>query len=1045
MKNFFITTPLIVCAILLLSSGIALAQQGITGKVLEEVGKKGMPGVTVVVKGENKGTITDANGKFTINQIAPDATLMFSFLGYETKEVPIKGRSNITIRLTPDAVDLENIVVVGYGTAKKSDLTGSVASIQTEDLQKTATSNFDQALAGRVAGVSVAAADGTPGQGLQITIRGGNSITGDNSPLYVVDGLPLDDFDPASISTSDIESFDVLKDASATAIYGSRGANGVIIITTKQGTGNGKTSISADLSYRLDYIQNKIQVLGAAGYTRFQEARAYALDGYRPGEEVYKFRNKWGYSSYYSDADNRDWQDEVFELAPTLNARVNMSGGNKKTKFYYSGEYLDQEGTLINTRFNKLINNLKLTHKIDDKSTLNFQLQYSYMNRAGANINGSSYSSFMKDVVRFQPTETFFDDGLNFGYDPNDPDFATTYNPVDNLMNTDRQNRSSVTRGNVGYDRKIGSKFSLSLKGVYQVDDRKETIYYGANTLQGARGPQGVNGAATYRTYTTLSTSNTFSYKNKIGKNNIAAMVGMEAQSRVSEMGKMKNTFMPIDGGIYNLGLASSSTIAELTRSENRLLSYFARLNYNYNDKYLLTATMRADGSSKFKNNLWGFFPSASAAWRFNKEEFASGMSFLSNGKLRFGWGVTGNNRIGDFESYSTMNFSSSSGAVWGTGESYKPGVYQDNLGIESLRWEKTAQVNVGLDLGLLDQKISASIDYYKKNTTDLLLDGDMAMHTGFVTVQQNVGEVQNQGIELVLNTVNLSGKLKWQTDFNIACNRNKIIALNEGRSRIVIDPDYTNVTSEYQYISEVGQPVGQIFGVQYDGLYQRSDFIYDNINETYSLKEGITDNGNAIVSPGALKYVDQNGDGTINGDDRVIIGNTQPKFEGGLTNSFQYKGLDAQIMLQFVYDFDILNGNKLQFSQTNYAYNGMDAQADSWTPYNTEATNQGTKYDQFLVPPTDNSLDSRFVEDGSYIRLQSISLGYTLPPEFSRKMNVQKVRFYFSGNNLYTWTNYSGPNPDVSVGRKGALTPRLDYSAYPASTSFLIGINLTF
>jgi len=972
-------------------------------------------------------------------------------LGYETQEISTENRTTINVKLGESSVGLEEVVVIGYGTVKKKDLTGSVAKINPEDLVRTATTNFDQALAGRVSGVQISSVDGTPGESLKIVIRGGNSITGNNSPLYVIDGIPLEDFDPASISTSDIESYDILKDASATAIYGSRGANGVIIITTKEGRSDGQTDVKIGSSHSIQWIPNRLEVLSPYEFVKYKQEQAYALDSYTPGQYVGYFKADWIDPELYRNAEGTSWQDRIFRMADTDKYTMSLSGGNKMTKLYFSAEYLKQEGTLINTGFKKIVNNLKFSHRLNPKTNFNGYLQYSNLNRNGVSISGNKYTSVIRDAIQFRPVEPINGDGLEEGgYDPDEENQKYLFNPVKNLENTDRQNRSDIIRGSMAMTHKISPALNLRLSGTYQVDSRKQSLFYGKDTQQGTRGSEHINGSVTTRRYQTLSSSNTLTYKKKFGKNNITLLGGLEMQKRDSEYAWMKNSEIATDlFGIGKLGLGTSPSIPETSLSGNTLFSYFARANYSYKSRYLLTATYRADGSSKFKpENRWGYFPSFSAAWKIGDEDFMMDIDAVSFAKLRAGWGRTGNNRIGDYDAYSQLNVNTSSGYVWGDNQNYIPGAYQSNLGVPDLRWETTSQVNVGLDLGLFSQKLDFTIDYYKKRTSDLLLKAEMALHTGFDRVQQNIGKVENEGLEITINSTNISTEnFKWKTSFNISFNKNRTIALNDGQTAIYTDPEWNGSYSEYQYITKVGQPVGMIYGLKFDRIYQWDDFNWDNNLQTYTLKDGVPDNGTLPVGPGSIKFVNQNDDLTINDEDRVIIGNPHPKHFGGLTNSFEIGNFDVQFLLQWSYGADILNANKAVFEvPVSRGGNGFPALANAWSPLNTDTDVAAIRYlSIFGAAPKGNQIDDRYIEDGSYLKLKSFSIGYSLPSDIAEKLKVKSLRLHLTANNLYTWTNYSGYDPDVSVGRYGALTPNLDYSAYPQSTTIMTGIDITF
>lgn len=1028
----------------------AFAQNSISGTVTDGEGYP-LPGVSVVVKGQAKGTSTDFDGLYLLTNLNPEDVLIFSYVGFETQEIQVEDKESLNVQMAESSVGLEEVIVVGYGTVKKKDLTGAIAKIDSEDLVKTATTNFDQALAGRVSGVQITSVDGTPGESLNIVIRGGNSITGDNSPLYVVDGIPLEDFDPASISTSDIESFDILKDASATAIYGSRAANGVIIITTKEGRSDGQTDVKVSVAHSAQWIPNRLQVLSPYQYVKYQENIAKALDNYVPGQYQGYFEGSWIDPELYRDMEGTSWQDEIFQLASTTRYNGSLSGGNKTSRLYFSAEYLDQEGTMINTGFKKLLNNLKFSHKVNSKTSFNGYLQYSHLNRNGATVSGNKYTSVIRDAIQFRPVEPINDDGLEEGgidYDLDNQRYL--FNPIKNLENTDRQNRSDVIRGSLALTHKFKPNFYLRMSGTYQIDNRKETLFFGQDTYQGTRGTDHINGTLTTRRYQTLSTSNTLTYKKKIGKHNMTFLAGLEAQKRDSEFARMKNSEIPTDlFGMAKLDLGLSPSIPVTSLSGNTLLSYFGRVNYAYKSKYLLTATYRADGSSKFaEDNRWGYFPSFSAAWKFSDEDFMMDIDAISFAKLRIGWGKTGNNRIGDYDAYSQLNANTSSGYVWGPEQNYVPGAYQSNLGVPDLRWETTAQTNIGLDLGFFNQKLEATLDYYHKETSDLLLNAEMAPHAGFDRVQQNVGKVQNQGLEVTLNSTNIvTDNFRWTSSFNISFNKNKTLALNQGQEAIYTDPEWNQSYPEYQYITEVGQPVGMMYGLEFDRIYQLEDFVWDNALQTYQLKDGVPDNGTLPVAPGSVKFIDQNNDGTINEQDRVIIGNPNPDHFGGLANNFEYGPIDFTFLLQWSAGFDILNTNKAVFEVPAAGRNnGFPALIDAWSPLNTD-TDVGTiRYSNvYGAPPKGNQIDNRHVEDGSYLKLKTVSLGYNLSENLAEQLKIKSMRIHITGQNLFTWTNYSGYDPDVSVGKFGALTPRLDYSAYPQSTTIMTGIDITF
>jgi TonB-linked SusC/RagA family outer membrane protein len=1031
----------------------SLAQKTISGTIID--GNNGEPllGATVSVKGANIGAISDMDGKFTLSGVSNEAVLTIRFIGYIEQEVVVNNQTTFVITLEEDLESLDEVVVVGYGTQLKRDLTGSVGTVKTDDLVKAPTSNFDQALSGRIAGVQVTSVDGTPGSNANIVIRGGNSITGDNSPLYVIDGVPLVDFDAASLNTNDIKSLDVLKDASATAIYGSRGANGVILITTKSGRTDGTTDVKLAVNSGFQYAPGRLEVMNPYQYVSYLQNQALISDGYTPGAETRRFLEVWENPEAYRNIQGTSWQDEILSLASFQDYNFSVSGGGDATQFYYSGQHLNQEGIVINTGFTKTVNNLRINHTVSDWVKLDANIVYSLANRTGSSVDGNGFSgNIIRDALVFRPVEPLNDDGLD-GFDPDEESGRFLYNPVDNLNNTDRRDRVELLRGTLTSRFKFNKELSFNLVGSFQSQNRRNTLFFGEDTFPGSRGNDGINGRVANTRVTVGTGSGVLNYSPKIGKKqNLKLLAGFEAQTRNLERSELFASQLPTDVfGIDNLGIGLVSAIPTTLLSKNTLLSYFGRVNYSLKKRYLLTVNFRADGSSKFrKENRWGYFPSFSLGWIVSDEPFFNNVDFVSNLKLRGGWGKTGNNRIGDFDAFTTLASTNSSGYVWGTDENYAIGAIINNLGVPDLRWETTSQYNAGLEFGLFKNKIQTEIDYYLKRTEDLLLNAEMASSTGFERVQQNVGEVQNSGIEISMKSFNIAKPdFKWNTNFNISFNRNEVKGLNQGQDAIFVNPERVNGLNEFQYITQVGQPVGQIYGLTFDGLYQLDDFNWNNSLGVYELKDGIPDNGGQ-PAPGSVKYVDKNGDGTITELDREIIGNTTPKFIGGLTNNFEWNGFDLQVFFQWSYGADVLNLNRAELeSPSGSRQNGLTALLDQWTPSNTDTNIHAYVYNNnFGRPITGTRISDLYVEDGSFLRLKTVSLGYNLPKKYLSKGFFKTVRFSASAQNLFTWSNYSGYDPEVSVNPRGvsrALAPNLDWSAYPQSVTITTGVNLTF
>ncbi|WP_327138713.1 TonB-dependent receptor [Niabella yanshanensis] len=1023
----------------------AIAQKNISGKVSDTEGKP-VPGVNVTIKGTVRGTVTDHDGHYMIDNINTSQVLLFSHTGFEVAEKAIKNESVINVALKAAGGDLDEVVIIGYDAVKKKDLTGAVGSVNPKELTDAPTANFDQALAGRIAGVDVTSNDGTPGDDLNIVIRGGNSITGSNAPLFVVDGIPLPDFNVSSINTRDIKSFDILKDASATAIYGSRGANGVILITTISGRTDGKTDINFTTSGWLQTIPNRLDVMTPYEYVKYQQAVAYANDSYVPGVNVNQFIASWIDPELYKNVAGTNWQDEIFQTALANNHTISLRTGNKNTTLLYSGNYLNQQGTVITSSFRKINNRIKFTHKIAPNLEVNGQADYSHLNYDGLQVAGLTRASVIRDAVSFRPVQPLkpIDDEESL-LAANDPYLV---NPVISLRQTEQTRTDDILSGALGLNYKFLRKFDLSLMGNYRTNIRENTMFYKQGTYDAERTDRGINGSISTNRNNILSTSNTLRFKDQKDEHAYTALVGLEAQVNTSKSSTLRNTNLPTDEfGIHNLGIATTPTIAGSFASKNTLLSYFGRLNYAYGNRYLATINFRTDGSSKFRNeNRWGYFPSFSLAWKLSEEKFLQQADMITDLKLRGGWGLTGNNGIGDFSAFNLYAISTSSGYILGENQGYSPGAYQSNMAVPDLRWETTAQTNIGLDLEIL-KRFNVTADVYQKNTKDLLLNADMALSTGFGAVQQNIGEVSNRGLELTFDGQLVRKKdFTWISRINVSFNRTKTIHLNTGQSRILTDPqwDLQFTQTEYQYITQVGQPVGMIYGLQFDGIYQVDDFTQSGTS--YQLREGIP-SYQTNMRPGMVRFKDLNGDGIINSDDRTVIGNPNPKHIGGFFNTFRYKAFDLQFLFQWASDFDILNGNKAEFGSIyNAGRNGLKSLTDIWTPTNTDTDIEGMRYDDInLIRPYGYRIDSRHVDDGSYIKLKTLVLGYSLPAHLLRKLHLKNCRITLSAQNLHTWTRYTGYDPDVSVGRFGALTPRLDYSAYPQSRTISGGIDITF
>ncbi len=1042
----------------LFTSLVGYSQNSISGTVTDQENQP-LIGVNILKKGTTQGTMTDFDGNYSIEAKTGDL-LVFSMLGMVPKNVRVASQTVINVTLEADIAQLDEVVVIGYGSVAKRDLTGSVATVKTEDLETAIVANFDEALSGRIAGVNVSSNEGTPGEALKIVVRGGNSITSSNDPLYVVNGLPLEDFDPATISTSDIETFQVLKDASATAIYGSRGANGVIVITTKSGRSNSKSLVTFDVSTSVSEITNTLDVLSPYQFVKNLETQSIARDGYQylpnnNGSNLNSFISKWVDPELYRNIEGTDYQDEAFNTAAMTRANFSIRGGDDNTNLSFSTGIVNQDGVLITTGYKRWNNNFTINHKVSNKLNIWGAINYSNSNRSGARLRNGKGNQLLRNIILYRPVDPLNPQGGEQpgggGYIPgvNDAEYANLFDPIEDMQGTLREDKSHNIRVNTTLTYDINNHFKFKTTNGFNTTIGQEELFYSLNTQQGSRSENGINGRIDGYERSTFSSSNTLQYSRTKNRTYLWAMIGTEYVHNTTWSDRLWNKNLPTDAfGINNLDVATTPSLAQTNSSQNKLISFFGRVNLNLNkNRYLFTATFRTDGSSKFQgDHRWGYFPSFSAAWQVAKEDFMDNVDFINSLKLRAGWGLTGNNRIGDFNAINQFGIGVWTPYTFGEDEEYQPGAIQSTFAVPDLRWETTAQTNLGIDFSMLKSRLSGTVDFYDKKTEDLLLWADMALSTGFGSVVQNVGSVSNKGFEVSLKGLIIDNEdFTWESNINVSTNKNKILSLNDGQEFIKTDPEL-DWNSETYYISEVGQPVGMMYGFEYDGLYQIDDFIYDpsqNINRPYVLKDGLPTYQTG-VGPGHAKYIDQNGDGIIDQDDRVVIGDPYPKHFGGFNNNFKYKNFDLGVLLQWSYGFDVFNANKALWGHPSHQshLSRLATVADAWTPWNTD-TDVISHYSNGIAtfPRPGYKFDTRYVEDGSFLRLKTITIGYNVP--LNKETGFKSLRFALSGQNLHTWTNYSGYDPEVNVG--GTMNPSLDYSAYPKSRTYSLNVTAKF
>lgn len=1012
-----------------------------------------LPGVTVVVKGTTTGTLTDGNGKFKIMVPIQAKTLLFSFVGMKSQEIFIDNNTSISVTMVEEKVGLDEVVVIGYGSVLKSELGGtSVSSVGVTDLKKAPVISFEQALAGRAAGVQVTSSEGGPFALNNIVIRGNNSVTQNNSPLWVIDGFPIENPDNNTLDPSNIKSITVLKDAASTAIYGSRGANGVIVVTTNQGKA-GAPVVTFDGYYGFQQNLKLAELLNPYEYVKLQSELmgTGAKQLYTPGDPTVGATYVPGGRTldYYKTAPSVNWQKMMYRTAPMQNYSMSLSGGTDKSRYMISGSMTDQEGIIVKTGFKRYQGRIVFNQEINEKTNFNLNVNYANTTTEGqspSNLTATANSSLslLYAVWGYRPAispNSSLDAQLTQAIDP-DGQLAYAYNPLISTNNTIINSSSNNLAANAYLDYKIIKDLTLRISGGLNYTQSLNNSYYGQLTQRGApTGLLGPDGSIANSRSSSLLNENTLNYKKVFNnKHIINLLLGFSTQTTKVNNSSDLASQVPNDalgvsgideGTPYSIGAGSS---------QNFLCSYFGRINYNYNSKYFLTAVARADGSSKFApGNQWGYFPSGAIAWDISKENFLKGYRNLSELKLRGSYGISGNNRVSDFAYLSPISLSNIA-TSYAFGNAWTNGAVQPTLGNKGLKWETTATTDIGLDLGFIHNRVQLVADYYKKVTSNLLLQATTPGHIGYTTALKNIGSVSNSGWEFTLNTMNVTHKnFNWNSNFNISFNHNEVLALNSGQQAL-ISTVYWDTNPQFPYIAQVGGPISQIIGYKWLGNYQYPDF--DQLpNGTYVLKGNIPANGNTrtTIKPGDIKYEDINGDGLINDADKIVIGNPNPLFTGGFSNDFTYKGFDLNVLLSFSYGNDILNANRMAFEGAQAGYvNQFATFANRWTPENQ--TNLYPRAGGTII----GAVSSRVIEDGSFLRLKTVSLGYRIPQDLLQKINVKSARIYCSAQNLAVWSKYRGSDPEVST-RPGALTQGFDFAAYPRAFTLVFGFNFSF
>ncbi|MFL5738740.1 MAG: SusC/RagA family TonB-linked outer membrane protein [Flavisolibacter sp.] len=1088
----------------------------VTGRVTSDSTKQGIAGVNVSVKGSNVSTATAGDGRFAIEVPQQgNSSLVFSSVGYNTQEVAVGSRSNVDVTLSTSNSSLD-VVIIGYQSVRRRDLTGSVSSLNSKQLRDVPVNSAAEALSGKLAGVQVSVSEGAPGADVDVYVRGRNSITQSGSPLYVVDGVQVENA-LSVLSPQDIESIDVLKDAASTAIYGARGSNGVFIITTKGGKNtNGKTTVTYNGFAGFSQMSKKLNMMDPWNFVMYQYERAKytenPTDTSTATQYIKRMNNFDSISVYGIYPGEIDWQDKMLgRKAFQMTHNISVSGGTAATQFNLSGTYNRQQGLLANSDYNRKLFSFRFDHKVSDKLKVGFNARFNNQEISGAGTSdvGGAGSNRLRQYTRYRPmvlpgqTEDYYDPTL----DANNPgNGLNLVNPIQ-LMNAEYRLRTmTVYNGSVYFNYNIARKLSFRSTLGVDVNQTENRAYDDTLTLNSrnfSRMP--VLDLIQIKT-TTINNSNVLTYSNPTvfgSLNSLDVLVGEETYQLHSLSNSFEYRYFPVgtkpELAFANLGLASppAGFIQPKPASSDVLttqLSFFSRVSYNYNRKYLLTLNFRADGSSLFgpnysspvalsdsTNHKWGYFPSASFAWRISQENFMKNISFLNDAKIRVSYGSAGNNRLQPY-GY-TNGYAPPSNGGYGINDvlNYTLGFSSTRLGNPNIQWETLTSKNLGFDLSFFQSRLNLTLDLYSNLTNNLLIDNKIDPSRGFLTQYQNLGTSRNQGVEIQLNGVVMNKKnFNWNANFNISFNKNKIIKLGSQDKFTANSGWFSSNGNPDDYLVRVGDEIGTMYGLKVDGFYTTADFNtarvvnpnYPNLTWQYILNPKLPNPAQVLadlVQPGQIKYRDINGDGKITLDsDRTVIGHALPKFTGGFNQQFSYKNFDMSVFINFSYGNDIMNANKLEFSN---AY-GVDANMlqimnDRWrvidrsgnlvqkqvnnttvigiSPDSLSSLNANARIWTPIRTTTGFYPSSFAVEDGSFIRINNITLGYTLPRQLMQKAKISSLRVYATVYNVATITGYSGYDPDVNVKRNSPLTPGVDYSAYPRGRTFVAGVNLSF
>lgn len=1080
-KNRSKSSRLFMLAIfMLLFCSMGSMAQVLKGKVSDSQ-KEPLPGVTVMLKGDsNVGTISDMNGAYSLMlKNSSTDVIVVSFIGMQTQEIAVNGRDVIDIVLQDSYTQLDEVVAVGYGTVKKRDITGSVSSVSGDALQAIPVASAAEAMQGRMAGVQISSTEGSPDAEMNIRVRGGGSITQDNSPLIIVDGFPVNSI--SDISPSDIESIDVLKDASSTAIYGSRGANGVVIVTTKNGK-EGKVSVSYNAFYGIKKIAKKLDVLDAEDYVNWQyEYAVLDNDGTDEIESYTRYFGNYQDIDQYNGKVGNNWQEQVYgRTGKTQSHDLAIRGGSEKMNYSFSYARFDEKAIMIGSDFVRDNATLKLNSMPNDKVELAFSVRYSDTRISGGGANEqeekSSADSRLKHSVTYSPIPL---EGITGGGEIDEEVSSYLINPITATWDNDRKQRRRNYNLAGSFSWEAFENLIFKTEVGYSNDQDNDDRFYGLTTYYVKNAPAGENqnlpaSILSDRKRNKIRNTNTLNYdfKNLVdGGHSLKLLAGQEIiRSEDQKLESVLHGFPEQFTSADAFSLTTQGTpfsVDNFYSPDDKLLSFFGRANYDFKSKYILSATFRADGSSKFGDeNRWGYFPSAAAAWRVSSESFMNGTKgWLDDLKLRLSYGTAGNNNI---PSGKLAQMYASNTTAWINGfESYwAPEKIMAN---PELKWETTITRNIGLDFAMFGSRLNGTIEVYKNNTKDLLIKFPIG-GTGYDYQYRNMGETQNQGVEFSANWVAIDKRdYGLNLSFNIGFNDNEIISLGSMED-FGEESGWASTEIGNDFMVSVGGTVGEMYGYRSDGMYKISDFeSYDQDAGKWILKEGVADASQVVgdLAPGMMKlkniYDDPDSEtdnGIVDGNDKEVIGNANPIATGGFSISGRVKGFDLSAVFNYSYGNDIYNANKIEYttSTPRYKYRNMISSMESgkrWTNIEKSTGEMVTDANTLAAMNAGTTMWSPYmaryvfsdwaVEDGSFLRLSTLSLGYTLPSTITNRIKVSRLRVYATAYNLFLLTDYSGFDPEVSTRRKTPLTPGVDYSAYPRSRQIVFGLNLNF